>query len=148
MIACTKTAFNFCCKFDDLAASPNAGYQKPAATARVTCFSPEEEQQIYWATNEDHALFLKCCILTGTRSYAEMAIATADQIVDTPRGRFYLLKARTDDGKHGLKAFGFRRFVTNPCSGKGEVEKILPRRGAESVPLQALSADTNLQATL
>ena len=42
VIACIKAALNFCCKFDDLATNPVANYQKPAATARVTCFSPEE----------------------------------------------------------------------------------------------------------
>ena len=104
VIACIKAAFNFCCKFDDLEINPVASYQKPAATARVTCFSPEEEQQIYAATNEAHALFLKCCILTGARPYSEMAIVTADHVVETPHGMFYLLKARTDDGKHGHKA--------------------------------------------
>jgi hypothetical protein len=47
---------------------------------------------------------LKCCILTGARPYAEIAIVTADHVVETPQGMFYLLKARTDDGKHGHKA--------------------------------------------
>ena len=70
----------------------------------MTCFSPEEKQQIYKATNEAHALFLKCCILTGARPYAEMAIVTADHVVETPNGMLLLLKARTDEGKHGHTA--------------------------------------------
>jgi hypothetical protein len=45
VIACMKAAFNFCCKFDDLDDNPIASYQKPAATARVTAFSPEEEKR-------------------------------------------------------------------------------------------------------
>ncbi len=104
VIACVKAAFNLCTKFDDLEINPIASDEKPAATARVTCFSPEEEEQIYAATNDAHALFLKCCILTGARPYSEMAIVTADHVVETPHGMFYLLKARTADGGHGHKA--------------------------------------------
>lgn len=104
VIACIKAAFNFCCKFDDLETNPIASYQKPAATARVTSFSPEEMEKIYEATNEAHALFLKCCLLTGARPYSEMAIVTADHVVETPHGLFYLLKARTADGGFGHKA--------------------------------------------
>ena len=40
-------ALNFCCRFDDLGVNPVAGYKKPAATARVTAFSPEKEQALY-----------------------------------------------------------------------------------------------------
>lgn len=104
VIASVKAAFNFCCKFHDLELNPLTGYQKPSATARVTSFSPDEEQAIYNATNEAHALFLKCCILTGARPYSELAIVTADHVVETPRGMFYLLKARTADGGHGHKS--------------------------------------------
>ena len=43
-------------------------------------------------------------MLTGARPYAEMAIVTADHVLETPQGMFYLLKARTHDGKHGHKA--------------------------------------------
>lgn len=104
VIACIKAAFNFCCTFDDLDTNPLASYQKPAATARVTSFSPEEEEEIYAATNKAHALFLKCCILTGARPFSEMAMVTADHVVETPHGMFYLLKARTAEGGHGHKA--------------------------------------------
>ncbi|GAA4462125.1 hypothetical protein [Novipirellula rosea] len=104
VIGCVKAAFNFCCKFDDLDANPVSSYEKPAATARVTCFSPEEETQIYAATNTAHALFLKGCILTGARPYSELAVVTADHVVETPHGLFYLLKARTPDGSFGHKA--------------------------------------------
>ena len=104
VIACIKAAFNFCCKFDDLETNPLGSYQKPAATARVTSFSPDKEQQIYKATNQTHPQFLKCCILTGARPDAEMAMGTADHVVETAQGMCYLLKARTADGGHGHKA--------------------------------------------
>ncbi|MBI1311623.1 hypothetical protein GC176_10040 [bacterium] len=97
-------AFNFCCRFDDLDSNPVAGYSKPAATARVTSFSPEEEKAIYAAADEAHGRFIKACILTGARPYSELAKITANHVVETEQGMFYLLKARTDDGQHGHKA--------------------------------------------
>ncbi|MDA8563785.1 hypothetical protein N9L06_04960, partial [Mariniblastus sp.] len=104
VIACSKAAFNFCCTYDDLDVTPTASYQKPAATARDTSCSLEEEQQIYAATNEPNAQFLKCCILTGGRPYSELAIVTADHVVETQHGMFYLFEARKSDGGHCHKA--------------------------------------------
>lgn len=103
VIASVKAAFNFCCKFDDLEVNPIAGYEKPAATPRVTSFSPEEEQAMYDGADEAFGLFIKACILTGARPYSELAKVTADHVVETPQGIYYLLKARTDDGKSGHK---------------------------------------------
>lgn len=104
VIGTVKAAFNFCCKFDDLDTNPIASYQKPAATARVTAFSPDEERRLYEEADEAHGLFIKACILTGARPYAEMARVTADHVVETPDGMFYLLKARTADGGYGHKS--------------------------------------------
>ena len=104
VIGSVLAAFNYCCKFDDLDANPLAGYQKPAATARVTAFTPEEERRIYKETDEAFGTFIKACILTGARPYAELAVVTADHVVETDQGMYYLLKARTSDGKAGHKS--------------------------------------------
>ena len=103
VIGSVMAAFNFCCKFDDLDVNPLAGYEKPAATVRVTAFSPEEEQAIYDAADDAQGLFIKGCILTGARPYSELAKVTADHLVQSPQGMYYLLKARTADGGHGHK---------------------------------------------
>jgi len=103
VIGSVIAAFNFCCKFEDLDVNPVAGYQKPAATPRVTAFTPEEEQAICEAADEAFAQFFKACILTGARPYSELAKVTADHVVETPQGTYYLLKARTSDGGHGHK---------------------------------------------
>ena len=103
VIGSVLAAFNFCRQFDDLDVNPVAGYTKPAATPRVTAFSPEEEQAMYEATDEAHGLFIKACILTGARPYSELAKVTADHVVETPQGMYYLLKARTAEGQHGHK---------------------------------------------
>ncbi|MEK6237657.1 MAG: hypothetical protein N2C14_23360, partial [Planctomycetales bacterium] len=103
VIGSVIAAFNFCCNFDDLDVNPVAGYKKPTATPRVTAFSPEEEQSLYEAADETLGLFIKGCILTGARPYSELAKVTADHIVETPQGKYYLLKARTADGQHGHK---------------------------------------------
>lgn len=97
-------AFNFCCKFDDLDVNPVAGYKKPAATPRVTAFTPEEEKALYEEADEALGLFIRACILTGARPYSELAKVTADHVVETPAGMYYLLRARTADGKHGHKS--------------------------------------------
>ncbi len=103
VIASVKAAFNFCCKFDDLEANPVAGYEKPTATPRIVAFTPEEEKQLYEGANEAFGLFIKACILTGARPYSELAKITADHIVETHQGMYYLLKARSADGKSGHK---------------------------------------------
>jgi len=104
VIGSVLAAFNFCCKFDDLDANPIAGFEKPAATPRVTAFTPQEEQQLYETTDEAFGQFIKACILTGGRPYSELAKVTADHVVETPQGMIYLLKARTKQGLHGHKA--------------------------------------------
>ena len=103
VIGSVIAAFNFCCRFDDLDVNPVAGYKKPAGTPRVTAFSPEEEQALYDEADEAFGLFIKACILTGARPYSELGKITADHVVETPAGMYYLLKARTADGKHGHK---------------------------------------------
>ena len=103
VIASIKAAFNFCCKFDDLEANPIAGYEKPTATPRVTSFTPDEEQALYEAADDEFGLFIKACILTGARPYSELAKITADHVVEIPQGMYYLLKARDADGKSGHK---------------------------------------------
>ncbi len=103
VIGSVIAAFNFCCKFEDLDVNPLAGYQKPAATPRVTAFTPEEEQAIYEAADEALGQFFKACLLTGARPYSELARVTADHVVATPQGTYYLLKAKTKDGNHGHK---------------------------------------------
>jgi hypothetical protein len=60
-------AFNFCCRFDDLESNPVSGYQKPAATARVTSFSPDEVTAMYETADDAFGLFIKGCLLTGVR---------------------------------------------------------------------------------
>ena len=101
MIGAVIAAFNFCCKFDDLDVNPVAGYSKPAATPRVTVFSPEEEQAIYETADEALGAFIKACILTGAKPYSELATVTADHVVETPQGMYYLLRAKTADGRQG-----------------------------------------------
>jgi integrase len=103
VIGSIKAAFNFCCKFDDLDVNPVAGYQKPTATPRVIAFSPEEEQAMYDEADEAFGQFIKACILTGARPYSELAKITADHVVETPQGMYYLLKARSADGQQGHK---------------------------------------------
>ncbi|MFN3150484.1 tyrosine-type recombinase/integrase [Bremerella sp.] len=104
VIASVNAAFNFCCKMDDLNVNPIAGYEKPAATPRVTAFTPEEEQQLYQHANEAFGQFIRACILTGARPFSELAKITADHVVETRQGMIYLLKARTSDGQHGHKS--------------------------------------------
>ena len=103
VIAAVIAAFNFCCRFDDLDVNPVAGYKKPAATPRVTAFTPEEEKAIYETVDEYFGRFIKACMLTGARPYSELAKVTADHVVETPQGMYYLLKARTKDGQSGHK---------------------------------------------
>ncbi len=103
VIGSVIAAFNFCGKYEELDVNPVAGYTKPAATPRVTAFTPEEEEAIYGETDEQFAQFIKACILTGARPYSELAKVTADHVVETERGMYYLLKARTADGEHGHK---------------------------------------------
>ncbi|PHR95213.1 MAG: hypothetical protein COA78_30615 [Blastopirellula sp.] len=104
VIGSVIAAFNFCCKYDDLDVNPVSGYVKPTATPRVTSFSPEEEQALYDTANPAMGRFIKVCLLTGARPYSELAKITADHIVETPQGMYYLLKARTADGNYGHKA--------------------------------------------
>ena len=80
VIGSVLAAFNFCCRFDDLDSNPLAGYQKPAATPRVTAFTPEEEEAIYETADEAQGLYIKACILTGARPYSELAKITADHV--------------------------------------------------------------------
>ncbi len=103
VIATVLAAFNYCCHFDNLDANPVAGFEKPTATPRVTAFTPEEEDAIYEATDEAHGLYIRSCILTGARPYSELAKVTADHVVETEHGMYYLLKARTHDGRSGHK---------------------------------------------
>lgn len=103
VIGSVIAAFNFCCKFDELDHNPLAGYEKPAATPRVTAFSPEEEEALYLAADEAFGQFLRACILTGARPYSELAKITADHIVESPQGMAYVLKASTADGRQGHK---------------------------------------------
>ena len=103
VIASIKAAFNYCCKFDDLDANPVAGYEKPTATPRVTAFTPAEEQALYDEADEAFGLFIKALFLTGARPYSELAKVTADDVVETPQGMYYLLKARNAEGKSGHK---------------------------------------------
>ncbi len=98
-----NAAFNFCCKFDDLETNPVAGYEKPAAVLRVVAFTPEEEVALYKSASPALGQFIKACILTSARPYSELARVTADHVVETPKGMFYLLKARTDTGEYGHK---------------------------------------------
>ena len=104
VIGSIKAAFNFCVKFDDLDVNPIAGYEKPTATPRVTAFTPEEEQAMYDAADDEFGLFIKGCMLTGARPYSELAKVTADHVVETPQGMYYLLKARNSDGSQGHKS--------------------------------------------
>ena len=104
VIGSVIAAFNYCCRFDDLDGNPVAGYEKPTATPRVTSFSPEEEQSLYEAADEALGAFIKGCLLTGARPYSELAKVTADHVVTVPQGMYYLLKARTADGRHGHKS--------------------------------------------
>jgi len=103
VIGSVIAAFNFCGKLDDLDVNPIAGYKKPTATPRVTAFSPEEEKALYETADEALGLFIKACLLTGARPYSELAKVTADHVVETPQGMYYLLKARTADGQYGHK---------------------------------------------
>ena len=103
VIGSVKAAFNFCCKFDDLDSNPIASYEKPTAIPRVTAFTPEEEKAIYETAPAALRQFINACILTGARPYSELARVTADHVVETPKGMYYLLKARTADGQHGHK---------------------------------------------
>lgn len=104
VIASVKAAFNYCCKFDDLVSNPVSGYQKPSRTARVTAFTPEDEAALYREASEPMGLFIKALILTGARPYSELAKVTADHVVETRQGMYYLLKARTKDGRYGHKS--------------------------------------------
>lgn len=103
VIGSVIAAFNFCCNFDDLDANPMAGYKKPAATPRVTAFSPQEENSLYKTADDALGQFIKACMLTGARPYSELAKITADHVVETPQGMYYLLKARTANGQLGHK---------------------------------------------
>ena len=100
----TSEVHRYCCKYDDLDVNPVAGYEKPSATPRVTSFTPEEEKLMYETADDAQALFIKACILTGARPYSELAKVTADHVVETEQGMFYLLKARTADGRQGHKS--------------------------------------------
>ncbi len=104
VIASVIAAFNFCCRFDDLESNPVSGYQKPAATARVTSFSPEEVTAMYETADDAFGMFIKGCLLTGARPYSELAKVTADHVVETAQGMYFLLKAKTKDGKAGHKS--------------------------------------------
>ena len=104
VIGSVIASFNYCCKYDDLDVNPVAGYEKPSATPRVTSFTPEEEKSMYETADDAQALFIKACILTGARPYSELAKVTADHVVETEQGMYYLLKARTADGRQGHKS--------------------------------------------
>ena len=58
---------------------------------------------MYEAADDALGLFIKACILIGARPYSELAKVTADHVVETPQGMYYLLKARMTDGEHGHK---------------------------------------------
>jgi hypothetical protein len=99
VVGAVIAAFNFCCKFEELDVNPVAGYKKPAATPRVTAFTAEEEEAICETADEAFGRFIKACILTGARPYSELARVTADHVVETAQGMYYLLKAKTPAGK-------------------------------------------------
>lgn len=101
VIGSVKAAFNFCVREGDIDVNPVAGFAKPPSTPRVTAFSPEEEKQLYEATDEAFGLFLKACILTGARPYSELARVTADHIVESDHGMYYELREHKTAGKTG-----------------------------------------------
>lgn len=104
VIGSVIAAFNYCCKLDDLDINPIAGYEKPSATPRVTSFTPEEEALLYETADTAQGLFIKACILTGARPYSELAKVTADHVVETSQGIYYLIKARTAVRQYGHKS--------------------------------------------
>lgn len=109
VIGSVKAAFNFCVKDGDIDANPVAAYEKPASTPRVTAFSPLEEKQLYEAADESLGLFIRACILTGSRPYSELARVTAEHVVESDHGMYYELK----EHKTARKTGKLRRILLN-----------------------------------
>jgi integrase len=69
--------------------NPLKRMKKPPPQRRLQSFSPEDEQEIYSATDKAYRDFLFAAIHTGLRPFCELAKLTADHVEETPRGMLW-----------------------------------------------------------
>ena len=69
--------------------SPLQGLKKPKAQPRLASLKPEEEQQLYDATEPCFANFLRAAISTGLRPYCELARLKAEDVEEADRGMMW-----------------------------------------------------------
>ncbi|QDU94466.1 tyrosine-type recombinase/integrase [Lignipirellula cremea] len=88
VIAVVLAAFN---RAEELfsVANPLKGLKKPKPKPRLNSISPEDEEEIYGATEDRFKEFLFAAIHTGLRPFCELARITADDIEESPRGMMW-----------------------------------------------------------
>jgi len=88
VIAIVQAAFNRAEELHDVP-SPLKGLKKPPSQPRLQSIAPEEEHQLYGATEECFRNFLFAAIHTGLRPFCELATITADHVEIGERGMMW-----------------------------------------------------------
>ncbi len=88
VVAIVLAAFNQAEEMYDVA-NPLKGLKKPPSKPRLHSFSPEEETELYGATEQCFRDFLFAAIHTGLRPFCELARMTADDVEENPRGMMW-----------------------------------------------------------
>ena len=88
VVAIVLAAFNQAEEMYDVA-NPLKGLKKPPSKPRLHSFSPEEETELYGATEQCFHDFLFAAVHTGLRPFCELARMTADDVEENPRGMMW-----------------------------------------------------------
>ncbi len=88
VVAIVLAAFNQAEEMYDVA-NPLKGLKKPPSKPRLHSFSPEEETELYGATEQCFHDFLFAAVHTGLRPFCELARMTADDVEEGPRGMMW-----------------------------------------------------------
>ncbi len=85
VIGIVQAAFNRADEMHGIT-NPLKGLKKPAAQPRLGSLSQEDEKTLYGTTDDSFKNFLFAAIHTGLRPFCELAILTADDVEEAPRG--------------------------------------------------------------
>lgn len=124
VIATVLAAFNHAWEMHDVP-NPLSGLKKPPPRPRLSSFSPQEETEIYSATDEPFRDFLFAALHTGLRPFCELAKLTADEVIENDRGMMWRVyssktkKTRTIPVRPEVAVLSRRLMATAPVgSGK------------------------------
>lgn len=96
-----KRAFSYALEVELIESNPIAKVKTGYSRARITYFTPEQEQAIYENTSEEFARLLSAAIRTGARYGCELIALTADHVEETSNGQIWKFKAK--ESKTGKK---------------------------------------------